>query len=136
MELYFAATGNIDRLNFFEDQLKTLRMMLPFTTKEGKKMLQPIYGNLQPLRLYRYVFPKEALDRVLKTFNFPLDGGNYSGFNTRAMVLRKILKAKKIPPVSEEAKPVYMDLENIGLIGIGIKEDGEITDETGTHEAI
>lgn len=132
MELYFAATGVKHELDFFETQMQCMPMHLKFTDKEGKPWVQPIYGMLSPIKLYRYIFPKEYLGDVLKTLNFGYD----KGFNPQKFALRKILNAKKIPKV-EDGKARLFHQGNVGLMAIGIKEDDVRTFHTGeTHEAI
>jgi len=131
MELYFAASGVKHELDVFETQMQCIPFGLPFKTKEGDEMIQPIYGMLSPIKLYRYVFPKEYLDEVIKTLGLETAHKYYSSYNLQATALRKILRAKKLPKPKEEAKPRLINKFNVGIIGIGYKEDKEITDKQG-----
>lgn len=138
MELYFAATGVEHELDYFEKQMQFQPCLLPFKDKDGKVHQQPLYAILAPMRLYRFVFPKEHLNEFIKTLEF--DNPNeqhYSGFDKQKFLLRKILKAQPIPEIPKDTKPRLFRKGNIGLIGIGIKEDKDVTDEMGrTHEGI
>lgn len=138
MELYFLACGAMHRRMIFEQRLNTIPMVLPFKDKDGTEKIQPIYPMLQEIKLYRYVFPKDHLDTVVKTLEFqPGLIKNYNEFNLRATALRKIMKAKKIPEPKADVEPYMIDKENIALIPIGIKEDPVREFPDGrTHEAI
>ena len=139
MELYFLATGAAHKMLLFEQRLNTIPMLLPFTTKEGKQMAQPIFPMLEEIKLFRYVFPKEHLDEVLNTLEFPVEKqkDNYTAFNLQVWSLKKILNAKTIPQPNPKAKPYLINKENIALKPIGIKEDVTATFPDGnTHEAI
>ena len=133
MELFFIGTGEQRHLRLFEERLNTIPMMLPFTTKEGVKMEQPIYGMLQEIKTYRYVFPKGYKDEILKTLGFPKpnESDHYKRFNPQAAVMRKLLKLKKIPQPCDRAQPFFINSECVGLKAIGIKEDEEVTFPTG-----
>lgn len=135
MELYLAATGVKHELDYVLEQLQFQVMALPIKTKEGKDVIQPIYANLQPIQLYRYVFPKEYLDQIVKMLG--IEENRYKKFDKQAFLMRKILNAKPIPKPKEGTKIRFFNKGNVGLIGIGIKEDEEVTDELGhTFEGI
>lgn len=132
-------TGQKQWVELFENRLNTVPMMLPFT-KDGKHYKQPLYPMLEEIKLYRYVFPKEELDAVIKTLGFD-KGSKFTGypqFANRSSVLRKILKAKPIPKLNNENETGFMlHKEHVGLLPIGIKEDKEMDFPDGSrHEAI
>jgi len=129
MELYFLATGVKHELDLFETQMQVQPFLLPFKDKDGKEWKQPIYGNLAPINLYRFIFPQEYLDEVVKMLN--LETERYPMFNKQQFALRKILNAKKIPKPKPETKLRLFRKGNIGLIGIGIKEDPPTQDSEG-----
>ena len=128
------ATGSKPLLDFFETQMQCLRFFHPYK-KDGKEMVTPIYGMLEPMNLYRYVFPKNGLDSVIKTLKFDKD--RYPMFDKQAFMMRKILNADKIPITDPKAEAFHVNFNNIALKCIGIKEDVDITLPDGkTTEAI
>jgi hypothetical protein len=135
MELYFAASGVAHELDYFEKNMQFLPFELPYTDAKGTKKKQLSYGMLSPIKLYRYVFPKEALDIVLKTLDLP--NKSYPKFNLQARALRLALNAKKIPKPKDDAVAYNVGFKNVAIKGIGIKEDPIQTFANGcTHEAI
>lgn len=130
------ATGAIHNIDVFEARMSTLPLMLPFE-KDGKKYKQPMFGMLEPVKLYRYVFPKEHLDEILKTLDFP-ENVNYKRFDKQKLFLRKALGLKKTPIPKEDAQPFLIHKMGVALKDIGIKEDVDnMTFPDGTiHEAI
>lgn len=142
MELYFAATGAIHNLDLFEKRLSTIPVLIPYE-KGGKVYNDAIFAMLEPIKLYRLVFPKEYLDSFLKTLEIPVEKSkdNYHLFDKQAFVLRKALNAKPIPFPKPDAQPFFIYKDGIAIKGIGIKEDGVISYPDGdgvnkTHEAI
>jgi hypothetical protein len=102
--------------------------------------------RLLPGGACEYCFPKEYLDTVLNSLKFDVDDGDRYGLGKfKLALLRKVLKAKKTPKFEKEKKLVFFDdeiTENVNIIAIGIREDGEITEPKGSkyedfkHEAI
>jgi hypothetical protein len=136
MELYFLASGVKHELDYFENQMQFMHFNLPFKTADGKEMIQPLYGLLAPIQLYKFVFPKEYLDEVLKTLDLPNEGNYLSQFDAQAFALRKILRADKIPKPKADVQPRRFHRGNIAIKGIGIKPDEEVTMNGMTHEGI
>jgi len=135
MELYLLATGVYDKLALWETLMQSKVFNLPFKNSEGKSMNQEFYGMLEPIKFYRYIFPKGELDSVLNMLSLP--GSNkYPGFNAQATVLRKIMKAKKIPIPDINARKIPHIQLPIAIQGIGIKEDKEVTINGNTHEGL
>ena len=136
MELYFLASGIKHELEYFEKQMQFMPFLFRFKDKEGKEFAKPIYGNLAPIQLYKFVFPKEHLDEVLKTLELPNEGDYLSQFNMHAFALRKLMKAKKIPKPKKDARVRFFHRGNIAIKGIGIKEDKEVCIDGVTNEGI
>ena len=132
MELYFLATGVKHHLDNWETYMQSMMFNQPYKDKNGNPQIQATYGMLEPIKLYRFIFPKEYRDRVLKTFNLP--NGKYPGFNGRAEVLRRIMKAQKIPTPDEKALPMPFCKLPIAIQGIGIKEDKEFVNQFGNTQ--
>ena len=110
--------------------------------KEGKKDLSIwLQGSVRilPFGIYEYVFPKEDLDMVLTTlrFNKPVPygmGGMKSG------MIRKLLNLKKVGNFKTDKKFLWV-MDNVSIIPLGIREDGELIEHSGiykswSHEAI
>lgn len=134
MELYFSASAVKHRLDFFETQMQCLRF--PRHLKKGnKKTTDIIYGMLEPIKLYRYIFPENNLHCVLNTLGIPHP--NYSMFNKQSFLLRKALNAKKIPKADSTVPPVLIDRDNIAIKEIGLKYEKTVKFPDGTiKEAI
>jgi hypothetical protein len=137
MEAYFLASGVKHELDLFESVMQSQVFDLPFK-KDGKDYKQPYYGILAPIKLYKFVFPKEYLDQVTKMLN--LDGNQYSQFDVQAMAMRKIMRAKKFPKPKKDTAKRYFPQLNLAVKGIGYKEDKpmsyEIDGSKVEHEGI
>lgn len=123
MEAYFLASGVKHELDLFESIMQSQPFDLPFK-KDGKEMKQPYYGILAPIKLYKFVFPKEYRDQVVKMLK--LNGKQYSQFDKQAFALRKIMKAKKFPKIAPKTPTRYFPKMNLAIKGIGYKEDKPI----------
>lgn len=134
METYFLASGVKHELDLFESIMQSQVFHLPFE-KDGKKYSKPVYGILAPIRLYKFVFPKESLDEVVKMLD--LDKESYKQFNLQAAFLRKIMRAKKFNKPKDDTparfKPTGL---NLAIKGIGYKEDKPIEYNGIKHEGI
>jgi len=112
-------------------------------SKNKKRQKIIIAGDIRllPFGVYEYIFPKEHLNEVLTTLKCNVDDGDrYSLGKLKLSILRKMIKCDKIPKFNCKKKfPWYID--NVNIIPLGIREDGEITDPEGkckgwTHEAL
>src|SRR3990167_3979753 len=66
-ETWFAASGPYHWLKLFESQMQSQLMNLKGTNPNGFPVNHEFYGILEPVNLYRFITPKEALPIVLKT---------------------------------------------------------------------
>jgi hypothetical protein len=126
MEAYFLASGVKHELDLFESVMQSQVFDLPFK-KDGKDYKQPYYGILAPIKLYKFVFPKEYLDQVTKMLS--LDGNGYPQFNLQATAMRKIMRAKKFPKAKKDTPKRYFPQLNLAIKGIGYKEDKDFSYE-------
>ncbi|KKL13437.1 hypothetical protein LCGC14_2525780 [marine sediment metagenome] len=96
-----------------------------------------------PFGVKEYVFAKESLDMVLRTFNASISKGEY-GVGFKRLVypsLRKLLKLKPIPKYEEKGDVYLWGKVFVSIIVLGIREDGEIMgeyidDKGWTHEGL
>jgi hypothetical protein len=139
MEAYFAASGVKHELDLFESVMQSQVFNLPFK-KDGKDYTQPYYGILAPIKLYKFVFPKEHLNEVIKMLKFDKKGKYLSEFDKQAFLLRKGLKAKRFPKIPVDTPQRYFPTLHVALKGIGYKEDKPYSYEsegsTIEHEGI
>lgn len=107
--------------------------------------------RILPFGLYEFVFPKEHMGPVLTalTFNNPTPDGIYN-LNREVSILgmkfRPLDYAKKFlriedPPEFKTDRALLWWNQHIGILTLGIRHDGEITENQGeyagwTHEAI
>jgi hypothetical protein len=131
MEIYFAASGVKHELDLFESIMQSQPFNLPFK-KDGKEFKQPYYGILAPLKLYKFVFPKEHLNEVVKMLG--LDNEGYKQFNLQATALRKIMRAKKLPKIPKDTPQRFFPKLNLAIKGIGYKEDKPLIYEVDGHK--
>lgn len=114
--------------------------------KEGepdRSMLIQGSVRLSPFGLVEYVFPKESLDLVLHTFRADTVHYSQKGWKLKFLLkfLKKFLYLKEIPKYSKEKEFPWIR-DNVAIMVLGIREDGEITEPEGsswpgfTHEAI
>jgi len=123
--------------------MEAQKHLMPMT--KGKKN-KGVWMNGQirelPFGVKEYVFPKESLDMVLRTFNANKVG--VYGVNLKKLVypfLRKILKLDKIPKYQEKGNLYLWNKSFVSIIVLGVREDGEIVgeyvdDKGWTHEAL
>ena len=110
--------------------------------KEGKKDQQIFMGgrlSTGPFGVFEYCFPKECMDQVLTSLSFNQTHYPKLG-KARIAILRTMLGCKKTPEFSEERRLVWF-MKDVGIIPIGIREDGELLEPAGpykgwTHEGI
>ena len=124
-------------------EMEAQKHILPMT-KGKKKGTMRIGGQIRelPFGLKEYVFPKESLDIVLRTFNASAQG-EY-GINFKRMIFptfRKLLKLKPIPKYEEKGGTYMWNKMFVSTVVLGIREDGEVVgefpdDKGWTHEAL
>ena len=108
--------------------------------KKGKSLKsEVVQGALRPVQLWMYVFPEESLDEVLNTMGIKGQGKNgYKEFNAKATMLRKLMKAEKVPEPNKNVPGRIIRKAGVGIVPIGIRKD-EIIDTTGKgiyHEGL
>ena len=123
--------------------MEAQKHLMPMTKGKKNKGVW-IDGKIRelPFGVKEYVFPKENLDMVLRTFNANKVG--VYGVNLKKLVypfLRKILKLDKIPKYQEEGNLYLWNKSFVSIIVLGVREDGEIVgeyvdDKGWTHEAL
>ena len=96
-----------------------------------------------PFGVKEYVFAKESLDMVLRTFR-AAGTGTVHGISFKKLVypfLRKVLKLKPTPKYKEKGEVFLWSKIFVSIIVLGIREDKEVTgiyidDKGWTHEAL
>jgi len=144
MHLDFIVEGIQDEVDEFEKWWSTRVLPLKVKTKDGKETEQLIQIALRTRKAYSLIFPKEGLDVVLNTLNpencvvSMVDGKGTKKFGTILKLIRKILKLKPIPK-SDKEKGIFTmrPFNNVRVIGLGIREDREVTEaDGGVHEGV
>lgn len=134
--------------------MQAQKFKMPIYDKKGKQVSEAwIQGSLRilPFGIWEYIFPKESMDVVLTTLDFPLGSkkdatGGYAALYTikgKAILnmIRKALGAKKEPKNFKKEHKLIWIRDNVAIIPIGIREDAMITEIAGpykdhSHEAI
>lgn len=133
MHLYILCRGIKHDLDRFINELSS--KYLPFDHKtKGKGVLQV---SVRPIQLYEVVFPKEHLSSIVNTMGGKNIGQPFSTalwLKKYIKIIQKFLKLKEVNgkefPIDENAPGLPCHFENIGLIGLGIKEDKNFEDGT------
>lgn len=131
--------GKIEEVKLLLRDMRSQKHNLPMY-KDDKKQTIYIQSQIRvlPFGLYEYVFPKEDLNLVLSTLS--AERNDYHIPEVALKFLRKVLKLDKIPEY-EKGKSYLWIRDNVGIIPIGIRYDGEIIgdlehDKGWKHEAI
>lgn len=110
--------------------------------KGKKKQTMPISGQIRyvPGGICEYVFPKESKDLVFNTFKGGIGDQPYLK-ELHKKIIRKFLKLKPIPKDYSKEKKYLWNLNCMGIIVLGMREDRDITDKAGemigwTHEGL
>ena len=145
MHLDFIADGKNRHLDEMEKWLSTRILPMKVKDKKGKERVVHVPGQLRSRRAYSFVFPKENLDAVLNAMNLENcsvarhDGKGTKVLGTTFNLIRKLLRLKKIPRPKTNVKMALAGglLDNIRMIGLGIREDIDVTEDNGeVHEGI
>ena len=123
--------------------MESQKHLMPMT-KGKRKRGAWIPGQIRelPFGIKEYVFVKESLDMVLRTFN-STSKGEY-GMSFKMLIyptLRKLLKLKPAPKYEKKGEVYLWGKEFVSIIVLGIREDGEIIgkyidDKGWKHEAL
>ncbi|KKL81659.1 hypothetical protein LCGC14_1992570 [marine sediment metagenome] len=143
MHISFIPYGERSCVERMLRDMEAQKHLMPMT-KGKKKQGVWMPGQIRhlPFGVYEYVFCKESLDMVLRTFNATKFGTH--GINYQRLVypfLRKVLKLKPIPKYEEKGDVFLWSKIFVGTIVLGIREDGElkgkyIDDKGWLHEAL
>ena len=128
------ATAPYHWLKLHETHMQGQSFWIKGTAPNGQSFNQEMKGMLEPVQLYRYVFPKEALPLVVNTLgghNKPIP----NGLKTQSWALRKALNLQKIPDIPKTDVKMPISQDHTQIIPIGIKEDPErIMGATGVKQ--
>ncbi len=140
MHFDFIAEGWRPDLDEMEHWLHTRVFPMPMKHSDGSVTTEKAPAALRPRRAYTYVFPKDCLDIVLNTLKpdncVNALQGHKEILGRTADILRMGLRLKKIPKPDITKGEFAMVRNNIRLVGLGIREDIEITEKGITHEAL
>ena len=137
MEAWFLTTGAMHWQKLFEAQMQAQPFVLPITGPNGEQAQQGFYGMIEPIQLFRFVFPKEAQGKVLKTLQFDQDHGKL-GMRLQRAALRKALGLRKLGDEEKNAIPnvrMNVNTDNVSIIPVGIHDDVEkVMKSTGVKQ--
>ena len=145
MHLRFIAEGWDKDLDYMEKWIGQMILPMRVKNKKGEEEVVGCPCYLRPFRMYDLIFPRDQLGVILNTLKpvseiTLVDGKGTKKFGTQIKVLRKLMKLKKIPKRDESKGHVALPEElfkNVRLVGLGLKEDIDFTNETGvTQEAL
>lgn len=139
-EVYFAATGPLHWLKQFEQYMEAQPFFMPYTAPTGQPQSTTISGLMEPIQLYRYIYPDNPATRsfVLKTLmRGKIGSPGQIGLSLPIFALRKALGLKEIPDVGNVNDGPIMPVptEHLQIAMIGFKEDAVgVIPVTGVHQ--
>jgi len=117
MHLYIITRGCKHEVDRFVNELSAKYLPYEYDNTKPKGVVQV---GVRPIQLYEIAFPEEHLEKMLATIKPSL----FHKWEAKFMfVLRKILKSKPIPKISDDVLPMPIYKDNIEIAGIGIKKD-------------
>ena len=121
MDVFFISRGMNEQVDKWKKYMETWMMPLPYKQNGEEKNIW-YQGNLKPIQLWSYTFPRAQKDFVLSTLAFADKTSNIGWLNKYTYPLRKLLKCE---PIGEFKKvdPRYVAKEFVQLLPIGIRED-------------
>lgn len=133
MEAWFIATGEYGKLRLFESQMQSQLFNVNHTDAYGKKMTQSMYGILEPVQLYRYIFPKEGEGIVLKTL---ADNASYLISKIPRYLSKKALGLREPDLKKFEKMNIKMPVETdwLRILMLGIRDDPEGVTANGIQQ--
>jgi len=147
MEVFFITRGKTNEVDEWRKWMSTrhLPLKIKHPSKPEKDETALVECQLRPIQLWGFTFPRENLDIVLNTLKLPSHNPFYKTapdkptvkINKKLWVLRKLLGAEKIPEPKTEKGAMFLPynrIENLNIIGIGLKDDEDIIDTS--HERI
>ena len=125
MHLLIGTRGNKESVELFIKELSSKYMPLPFRNKKTGKIVnvaQPIH--VRPFQLWEIIFPKEQRDAVLTTL-FPEKEvmPDNPKFQRLYKWILRFLPLKKIPKEWDTKKKIYVNRNDVEIVGLGMIED-------------
>ena len=154
MHAIFMPYGKDNWVSDFLNDIRAHKSYIKATSEDGrieKKLLTQYQLRILPFGFYEVVFPREDLDIVLSTLNFPHKDNVYSDrykIPEFAMKqVRKILRCKEAPTDFKRdiafpwVRGIDLTHQDVYVLPIGIREDIDIIEKNGDykgfkHEAI
>ena len=131
MHLLFFLYGSRLWVETLLRDMEAQKFKLPMRKGKEKKYMW-VQGQIRQTPFgYEYVFPKEYLNIILTTLDMKHTPYNLS--KLQFFAIRKLMRLKKIPIYSEEERFIWLR-DNISILTLGIREDGEYTDPSGEHK--
>jgi hypothetical protein len=140
MQAYFLTRGKYEEVETFIDWIRHIYLPLKIKNADGTDQEIPMNCMVRPIQLWEFVFPREHKDLIVNSLGLAKEGtpfltGGYD-INPKLWAVRKLLNAKEFEKPTTDKKIVmpYDKWKNINILGIGYKEDGDISELT--HERI
>lgn len=149
MHAIFMPYGKIEWVEVFLNDIKAQKGNIKITSPDGKEtnFITQFQLRVLPFGFYEVVFPREYLNMVLATLNFPHKDNVYSDrYQIPKFFMKKIREALHCVEAPTEfnrteafywVKGIDLSHQDVFIMPIGIREDKDITEKDGTvHEAI
>ena len=146
MHISFIPYGERSCVERMFRDMEAQKHLMPMTKGKKKQgVWMPGQIRYLPFGVYEYVFCKESLDMVLRTFKAAeQEITSKYGINFKTPIykfLRKLLKLKPVPKYEEEGNLYLWNKAYVNIIVLGIREDADIVgyeiDDLGwEHEAL
>lgn len=117
------ATGPMHWLKLHETHMQGVDFFINAIAPSGQHFQQGMKGMLEPVMLYRFIFPRDALPMVANTLKE--EPNDLKVFNAQAWALRKAINLQKIPEFPSTNARMPVSLDHVRVMPIGIKDDGD-----------
>lgn len=116
--MYFIASGAKHHMDLFETHMQSQVVTVNGIAADGTNIHQKIFGMLQPVKLYRYVIPKEVVPAALKTLR--ADQKNPNIPSLAKFGLKKALGLNDVSKyeISDVTMNVNTDFVNLEVLGV------------------
>ncbi len=97
----------------------------PYLDPDGNPQVMQFQGNLKPILLWEYAFPRGYENIMLRSLNLGRQEHATQWIDKYGLIMRKMLKAEKYPKKADipEGTSVFIPKTNIQIYGIGYRKD-------------
>ena len=125
MEYYFIASGPLQWLDLFESNMQSYPFNIQFNLPNGEIKTQQMAGLIEPIQLYRFIFPysEATLAMVHNTLSTKGPTPAKEHLKLHTLAFRKLLGLQGFDGIQESQAEMPISRKHLQIIPIGIKPD-------------